>query len=149
LRVQQVLSPDGGPESWTVVDERFAVVEPIDVFLAHLTAIERSPGTVRAYAFDLRDYFEFMDAHVIDWRTVCLEHLGRFVGWLRLPPTMRTASVTSLSTIEARRLELAHQRIRDLTEENKQLRTRLALVHGQRRVEQITSVRTLSTRQTP
>ena len=48
-----------------------------------------------------------------------------------------------------RRLELAHQRIKDLTEENKQLRTQLALAHGQRRAEQIASVRTLSTRQTP
>ena len=48
-----------------------------------------------------------------------------------------------------RRLELAHQRIKDLTEENKQLRTQLALAHGQRRAEQIALVRTLSTRQTP
>jgi Family of unknown function (DUF6262) len=48
-----------------------------------------------------------------------------------------------------RRLELAHQRIKDLTEENKQLRTQLALAHGQRRAEQIASVRTLSIRQTP
>ena len=62
MRVQQVLPPDGGPESWTVLDERFAVIEPVDAFLAHLTAIERSPGTVRAYAFDLRDYFEFLAA---------------------------------------------------------------------------------------
>jgi len=100
--VQQVLSPGGGPDSWTVVDERFAVVEPVDAFLAYLTAIARSPGTVRAYAFDLRDYFEFLVSHEIDWRTVRLEHLGRFVGWLRLPLTMRTASVMSLPTIEAR-----------------------------------------------
>jgi hypothetical protein len=48
-----------------------------------------------------------------------------------------------------RRLELAHQRIKDLTEENKRLRTQLALAHGQRRAEQIASVRTLSIRQTP
>jgi uncharacterized protein DUF6262 len=48
-----------------------------------------------------------------------------------------------------RRLELAHQRIKDLTEENKQLRTQLALAHGQRRTEQTASVRTLSTGQTP
>ena len=48
-----------------------------------------------------------------------------------------------------RRLELAHQRIKDLTEENKQLRTQLALAHGQRRAGQIAAVRTLSTRQTP
>ena len=50
MRVQQALPPDGGPESWTVLDERFAVVEPADAFLAHLTAIERSPGTVHAYS---------------------------------------------------------------------------------------------------
>jgi integrase/recombinase XerD len=102
LRVQQVLPSDGGSDSWTVVDDQFAVVEPADAFLAHLTAIERSPGTVRAYAFDLRDYFEFLDAHEIDWQTVRLEHLGRFVGWLRLPPAMRASSVTSLPTIESR-----------------------------------------------
>lgn len=48
-----------------------------------------------------------------------------------------------------RRLELAHQRIKALTEENKQLRTQLALAHGQRRADQITSSRTPSTRQAP
>ena len=76
MRVQQILPPDGGPGSWTVLDGRFAVVEPADTFLAQLTAIERSPGTVRAYAFDARDYFEIPTAHEIDWRTVRLEHLG-------------------------------------------------------------------------
>jgi Family of unknown function (DUF6262) len=48
-----------------------------------------------------------------------------------------------------RRLELAHQRIKTLTEENKQLRTQLALAHGQRRADEITSSRTPSTRQAP
>lgn len=48
-----------------------------------------------------------------------------------------------------RRLELAHQRIKTLAEENKQLRTQLALAHGQRRAEQIATVRTLSSRQVP
>ena len=96
MRVQRVSAPDGGPESWTVVDETFAVVCPVDEFLAHLTIIERSPGTVRSYAFDLRDCFEFVLTHEIDWRTVRLEHLGRFVGWLRLAPATRTAEVTAL-----------------------------------------------------
>jgi site-specific recombinase XerD len=98
--VQRVLPPDGSAESWTVLGDDYAVVEPIDGFLAHLTAIERSPGTVRSYAFDLRDYFEFLDAHGIDWRTVRLEHLGRFVGWLRLAPTVRSATITSLPVTE-------------------------------------------------
>jgi hypothetical protein len=37
--VQQVLPPDGSAVSWTILGV-FAVIEPIDVFLAHLSAIE-------------------------------------------------------------------------------------------------------------
>jgi hypothetical protein len=47
---------------------------------------------VRSYACALRDYFTFLDAHRIDWVTVRLEHLGRFVAWLRLPPDARPNS---------------------------------------------------------
>lgn len=101
MRVQRVAAVDSGPESWTVLDEAFAVVEPVDEYLAHLTTIERSPATVRSYAFDLRDYFEFLNTHKIDWRTVRLEYLGRFVGWLRTTPENRSASVTSLALDEA------------------------------------------------
>jgi hypothetical protein len=66
-------------------------------------------------------------------------------------PERPTKPLLTRTTDESwqRRLELAHRRIKDLTEENKQLRTQLALAHGQRRAEQIASVRTLSTRQTP
>ena len=99
MLVQQVLPPDGGAESWTVLNDDFAVVEPIDLFLAHLSAIERSPTTVRSYAFDLRDYFAFLDGHRIDWVTVRLEHLGRFVAWLRLSPNARSGAVTVLPTV--------------------------------------------------
>jgi alanyl-tRNA synthetase len=48
-----------------------------------------------------------------------------------------------------RRIELAHQRIKELTEENQQLRTQLAVAHGQRRAGQITASRTPSTTQNP
>jgi len=99
--VQQVLPPDGSTESWTVLDDDFAVIEPIDAFLAHLSAVERSPGTVRSYAFDLRDYFTFLEIHRIDWATVCLEHLGRFVAWLRLSPDARAGAVIAFPTTVA------------------------------------------------
>jgi len=48
-----------------------------------------------------------------------------------------------------RRIELAHQRIKQLSEENRQLRDQLAIAHGQRRAERITASRTLSVTQTP
>ena len=86
LRVQPVVMPFGDPRSWTLVDRDAAVVEPVEAFLAHLHAVERSPNTVKAYAHDLRDWFEFLDQRGLGWSRVRLEDVGRFVAWLRLPP---------------------------------------------------------------
>jgi len=60
MLVQRVVSPAGGVVSCTVVDERFEPVGPIEDYLAHLQAIERSPNTVRAYASSLRLFFEHL-----------------------------------------------------------------------------------------
>ena len=82
LRVQPVVMPFGDPQSWTLVDQDSAVVEPVEGFLAHLHAVERSPNTVKAYAHDLRDWFEFLDQRGVVWSRVRLEDMGRFVAWL-------------------------------------------------------------------
>jgi integrase/recombinase XerD len=74
------------------------VVEPAELFLAHLHAVEHSPNTVRAYAHDLRDWFEFLDQHGLMWSTVQLEDVGRFVTRLRLPAGTRADNVTALPT---------------------------------------------------
>lgn len=88
-----------GTESATVLATGL-VVEPADRFLAHLTAIDRSPNTVRAYAHDLRDYFEFLECHGLQWDRVVLEDLGRFVSWLRLPGEARDGTVAMLPWVE-------------------------------------------------
>lgn len=77
------------------------LVEPAERFLAHLASIERSPNTVRAYAHDLRDFFEFLAVRGLCWDGVCLEDLGRFVAWLRLPAVARSAPVGVLPSVEA------------------------------------------------
>lgn len=64
--VQRVIQHDG-EESWTVVDPSYDVVAPVDRFLAHLGAVDRSPGTVRSYAFDLRDFFTFLEQAQVRW----------------------------------------------------------------------------------
>ncbi|MBO0807538.1 MAG: site-specific integrase [Actinobacteria bacterium] len=91
--------PSGG-ESATVLTDGL-VVDPVDRFLAHLTAIGRSPNTVRAYAHDLRDYFEFLACRGLSWDRVALEDLGRFVVWLRLPVEARDGRVAALPWVES------------------------------------------------
>ncbi len=101
LRVQPVVMPFGDPHSWTLVDQDAAVVEPVEGFLSHLHAIERSPNTVKAYAHDLRDWFEFLDRSGLVWSRVRLEEVGRFVAWLRLPAAGRVGNVSALPTAES------------------------------------------------
>ncbi|WP_285488075.1 site-specific integrase [Amycolatopsis taiwanensis] len=81
---------------WATILASGLVVDPVDRFLAHLTAIDRSPNTVRAYAHDLRDYFEFLQCRGLQWDRVSLEDLGRFVTWLRLPGEARDGRVATL-----------------------------------------------------
>jgi integrase/recombinase XerD len=64
VRVQRVVSPDDGTESWTVLADDWA---PVELFLAHLTDQGRSPNTVKAYAHDLKDYFEYLEGRGADW----------------------------------------------------------------------------------
>lgn len=94
--VQRVIKPDG-EESWTVTDPSYDVVAPVDRFLAHLGAVDRSPGTVRSYAFDLRDFFTFLEHSQLRWRDVQLEDFGRFANWLRLAPAERSGQLRSLT----------------------------------------------------
>jgi len=47
--VQKVLESSGAV-SWTVLGDDLLPVEPVEAYLAHLSALERSPNTLRAYA---------------------------------------------------------------------------------------------------
>jgi site-specific recombinase XerD len=98
--VQRVATPTSRVESWTVLGEGDGPVGPIEQYLAYLTDIERSPNTVRAYAFDLKDYFTFLQRQGLDWREARLEDVGEFVAWLRLPPKGRRGEVAVLPTVD-------------------------------------------------
>lgn len=85
MRVQRVIMPVSETVSWTVVDDAGAPVAPVEVYLAYLGALERSPNTVRAYASSLKLWFEFLDYSDLDWEAVELDDVARFVAWLRAP----------------------------------------------------------------
>jgi site-specific recombinase XerD len=90
MLVQLVVIPGSGTLSWTVLGDDDVPVVPVDRFLAYLTDIGRSPNTVKAYAHDLKDFWEFLGFRGLDWREVRLEDVGEFVAWLRLPPAGRS-----------------------------------------------------------
>ncbi|MGH9184358.1 MAG: site-specific integrase, partial [Acidimicrobiales bacterium] len=77
--------PSDGGRSWTVVDDRGVPVAPVESYLAYLSAIERSPNTVRAYATSLRFWFEFCARRGVAWDRAGVEDVARFVAELRAP----------------------------------------------------------------
>lgn len=83
--VQRVVMPVTEAESWTVLGGDGTVVAPVESFLAYLTALERSPNTVRAYAVSLKFWFEFLERARTGWADAGVEDVARFVSWLRAP----------------------------------------------------------------
>jgi integrase/recombinase XerD len=99
MLVQRVLMPGSGVWSWTLLGDDHVPVEPVERWLAYLTAVERSPNTVKGYAHDLKDWFVYLAGRGLDWRAVQLEDLGAFVAWLRLPPAARGERVLVLPSV--------------------------------------------------
>jgi hypothetical protein len=85
VHIQRVVMPVTGIESWTVLGDDGAVVAPVERYLAYLSALERSPNTVRAYAASLRLWFEFLGQAGVGWADAGVEDVARFVAWLRAP----------------------------------------------------------------
>jgi integrase len=85
VRVQRLVMPVTGVESWTVLDDDLVMVVPADRFLAHLSAIERSPNTVLAYAHSLALWLEWLGLRRRNWDAAEVEDVSEFVRWLRAP----------------------------------------------------------------
>ena len=77
MLVARVVSPVSSRGSWTVLGDDDRPVEPVERYLVYLTGIERSPNTIKAYAHDLKDWFEFLADCETDWRAVGLEMSAR------------------------------------------------------------------------
>lgn len=99
MRVQRVVMPDSGCQSWTLLGDDLRPVEPVERFLAYLAAIEKSPNTIKAYAHDLKDWWDYLSGHGVGWRVATLEDVAGFVAWLRLPPEARDGRVVVLPTV--------------------------------------------------
>jgi integrase/recombinase XerD len=98
--VQPLTSGASGLRSFTVVDTEGLPVRPAEAFLRHLESLNYSPNTVRAYAHDLADFFRWVSAKDVDWRTASIDDIGDWVSWLRLPGPARAGVVAVLPCVE-------------------------------------------------
>ncbi|MCA0403574.1 MAG: site-specific integrase [Proteobacteria bacterium] len=69
--------------SWLVLDNNHLPVKPITDFIRYLNNVDKSPFTVRSYAYHLKLFWEFLELKQIDWTKINLSSLSSFVGWLR------------------------------------------------------------------
>lgn len=101
MEVRRILLPDSAKVTWMVVDRAYQLIIPIQEFLDYLRNIERSPNTVRSYAYHLKLYWEYLQDTHLDWKLVGLSELSGFIAWLRNP----TGNVPSVYAREAKRTE--------------------------------------------
>jgi integrase/recombinase XerD len=100
MRVQRVLMPGSGEESWTLLGDDHVPVGPAERFLSYMASAGRSPNTVKAYAHDLKDWLTYLAGRQRDWQAATLEDVAGFVAWLRLPPAARGGMVAVLPMVE-------------------------------------------------
>lgn len=101
MKVQRVRIPDSEQVTWSVLDDNYLPVQPIQSYLGYLRSIERSPNTVHAYAGHLKLYWEFLRDLHLNWLEITLENLADFIHWLRSPDPR----VTPIQPQESKRTE--------------------------------------------
>jgi len=83
-RVQCIISAKGNT-SWVVIDSLGEIVEPISHYLSHLRNLERSPNTIKSYAYSLAALWCFLDSSQLYWRLIKFEDLANFMVFLKEP----------------------------------------------------------------
>jgi integrase len=76
--------PPGGRRTWTVVDDTYRTVAPVEEWLeAHRP--EWSPNTVRSYATALAQWWSFLEqrGEAAAWRDLGVPAVSAFLSWLR------------------------------------------------------------------
>ena len=86
--------PSVGPRTWTVIDEGYRTVAPVEEWLEahrHLW----SPNTVRGYATALAQWWTFLEqrGEAERWREVGVPAVSGFLSWLRNGRTVEHALV--------------------------------------------------------
>jgi integrase/recombinase XerD len=72
-----------GKEVWVVLNEDYSSIIPIYDYLHYLENKNYSPNTIKAYARNLKLYWEFLESRGIDWTQITILNLSEFIHWLK------------------------------------------------------------------
>jgi integrase/recombinase XerD len=72
-----------GQEIWMVLDSDYSPVIPIHNYLRYLENKAYSPNTIKAYARNLKLYWDFLEEKEIDWTQISVFKLSEFIHWLK------------------------------------------------------------------
>jgi integrase/recombinase XerD len=84
MKVQSIIMQDGF-KAWRVLDNNGEIVTPIFQYITYLYHLQKSPNTIRAYAYHLKHFWEYLTNNKLSWSTVNLDQLAAFITWLRSP----------------------------------------------------------------
>jgi integrase/recombinase XerD len=82
-RLRTVWAKVEGRRRLYLIDERSDFVQPVKLYLDHLSALEKSPHTLENYCRHLGRFFIFLHREQIYWRSTKPDDLVHFIQWLR------------------------------------------------------------------
>jgi site-specific recombinase XerD len=83
MKVQQVRLPGTDRISWLVLDDDYVPVQPILSYLRFLHDLDRSPNTIRATAYHLKLFWEYLRDKHLSWTEIDVAQLAGLITWLR------------------------------------------------------------------
>jgi len=101
-KVQRAVLPDSNTMAWLVLGNDYLPIEPIQAFLEYLHNLNRSPNTIRSYAYHLKLYWDYLEDYKLVWTEVSITNLADFMLWLRNP---MPSGVVSMQVQEVKRKE--------------------------------------------
>ncbi len=101
MKVQKVKILNSDQFTWIVLGDDYLPIQPIQQFLSYLKSVEKSPNTIRSYAYHLKLYWEYLRDTNKDWTVIKESDIADFVAWLRSPQP----NVTAVYEQEAKRTE--------------------------------------------
>lgn len=81
MQVQKVNK--GGTARWVLLDDDMHLIDPVCEFLEFQRKIDRADNTLRAYATDLKIYWEFLKSSSHSYDKISISIIADFVDYLR------------------------------------------------------------------